>query len=137
MIESGSKYPQKNRLAFGFFYSSYHRGGAGHHEELLALENTNNFFSKQVVWVLLGFLVFFTFSFIDFRFLKRTPVLVFIYIFTSFILLSLFILGSVAYGAKSWFDFGFFSFQPVDMMKLVLVLILAKYFSRRHVEIRN
>ncbi|OGI68905.1 rod shape-determining protein RodA [Candidatus Nomurabacteria bacterium RIFCSPHIGHO2_01_FULL_40_10] len=101
------------------------------------LENTNNFFSKQVVWVLLGFLVFFTFSFIDFRFLKRTPVLVFIYIFTSFILLSLFILGSVAYGAKSWFDFGFFSFQPVDMMKLVLVLILAKYFSRRHVEIRN
>jgi rod shape determining protein RodA len=40
-------------------------------------------------------------------------------------------------GAKSWFNFGAFSFQPSDMMKLVLILILAKYFSRRHVEIRN
>jgi len=49
----------------------------------------------------------------------------------------LFILGHISHGAKSWFDFGGFYFQPVDMMKLVLVLILAKYFSRRHVEIKN
>ena len=101
------------------------------------LENTSNFFSKQIIWVCLGFLIFFLFSFIDFRFLKRTDVLVFAYILTSFILLLLFILGNAAHGAKSWFDFGFFSFQPADMMKLVLVLILAKYFSRRHVEIRD
>jgi rod shape determining protein RodA len=26
---------------------------------------------------------------------------------------------------------------PADMMKLILVLVLSKYFSRRHVEIRN
>ncbi len=43
----------------------------------------------------------------------------------------------MSHGAQSWFNFGGFSFQPVDVMKLVLVLILAKYFSRRHVEIRN
>ncbi|OGI65900.1 rod shape-determining protein RodA [Candidatus Nomurabacteria bacterium RIFCSPHIGHO2_01_FULL_39_10] len=101
------------------------------------LENTSEFFNKQVVWILVGFSVFFIFSFIDFSFLKRTDVLVFIYLVTSLILLSLFIFGNVAHGAKSWFSFGFFSFQPVDMMKLVLVLILAKYFSRRHVEIRD
>jgi rod shape determining protein RodA len=46
-------------------------------------------------------------------------------------------LGSVSHGAQSWFDFGGFSFQPADMMKLVLVIILAKYFSRRHVEIKD
>jgi len=28
-----------------------------------------------------------------------------------------------------------FSFQPSDLMKIVLILILAKYFSRRHVAI--
>ena len=55
----------------------------------------------------------------------------------SFLLLLLIILGNISHGAKSWFNFGFFSFQPVDMMKLVLVLVLAKYFSRRHVEIRD
>lgn len=101
------------------------------------LENAGEFFNKQIIWILIGFTVFFIFSFIDFRFLKRTDILVFIYLLNSLILLSLFILGYVSHGAKSWFDFGYFSFQPVDMMKLILVLILAKYFSRRHVEIRD
>ena len=96
------------------------------------LENTSEFFNKQVVWILVGFSVFFIFSFIDFSFLKRTDVLVFIYLVTSLILLSLFIFGNVAHGAKSWFSFGFFSFQPVDMMKLVLVLIFSNYFSLLH-----
>lgn len=101
------------------------------------LEDAGPFFSKQIIWILISFLVFFVFSFIDFRFLKRTDVLVTIFLLNCFILLLLFVLGNVSHGAKSWLDFGFFSFQPVDMMKLVLVLILAKYFSRRHVEIRD
>ena len=101
------------------------------------LEDTGDFFSKQIVWILVGLVVFFVFSFMDFRFLKRTDVLVTIFILNSLILLSLFMFGDVANGAKSWFDFGPLSFQPVDMMKLVLVLVLAKYFSRRHVEIRD
>jgi len=101
------------------------------------LENAGEFFNKQIIWALISFAVFFIFSFIDFRFLKRTNVLVFLFILFSLMLLTLFILGNVARGAQSWFDFGGFSFQPADMMKLVLILILAKYFSRRHVEIRS
>lgn len=101
------------------------------------LEGADDFFNKQIIWVLLSFAIFFIFYFIDFRFLKRTGVLIFLFILFSGILLLLFALGDVSHGAKSWFSFGNFSFQPVDMMKLVLVLILAKYFSRRHVEIRD
>jgi len=101
------------------------------------LENAGEFFNKQIIWILVGFAVFFIFSLIDFRFLKRTDVLVFIFLLNLLILLLLFISGKISHGSKSWFDFGFFSFQPVDMMKLILVLILAKYFSRRHVEIRD
>ena len=100
------------------------------------LEDSGNFFNKQIIWVLLSLIVFFVFSFIDFRFLKRTDVLVFIFLLNSGILLALFVLGHVSHGSSSWFNFGFFSFQPVDTMKLALVLILAKYFSRRHVEIK-
>jgi len=100
-------------------------------------EDAGTFFKKQVISIIISLIVFFVFSFIDFRFLKRTDVLVTLFgIFTG-LLAVLFILGSVSHGAKSWFSFSSFSFQPVDMMKLVLVLILAKYFSRRHVEIRN
>lgn len=105
-------------------------------KSFVPIEGGGVFFDKQIIWLLLGFIVFFTFSFIDFQFLKRTDVLVFLYLFTSLFLLLLFILGHISHGAKSWFNFGFFSFQPADLMKLVLVLILAKYFSRRHVEIK-
>lgn len=101
------------------------------------LEAGGTFFDKQVIWVLISFAVFFIFSFIDFRFLKRTDVLVYIFSFSSLILFMLLVLGNVSHGAKSWFNLGFFSFQPVDIMKIVLILILAKYFSRRHVEIHD
>ena len=47
---------------------------------------------------------------------------------SCFFLLFLFIAGSIFKGAQSWFSFGAFSFQPVDFAKLVLVLLLAKYF---------
>ncbi len=99
-------------------------------------EDVGDFFERQIIWVVLSFCVFFLFSFVDFRFLKRTEVLVGIFILNSIVLLALFVAGNMAKGATSWFDFGFFSFQPADTMKLILVLILAKYFSRRHVEIR-
>ncbi len=100
-------------------------------------EGEASFFTRQIVWVCVSFGVFFAFSFVDFRFLKRTDILVAVFLIFSGLLLLLFVLGNVSRGSKSWFDLGFFSFQPVDMMKLVLILILSKYFSRRHVEIRN
>lgn len=95
------------------------------------------FFSHQLIWISVSFVIFFACSYIDFRFLKRTDVLVGLFGFFSFLLLMLFIMGHVSNGAKSWFSFGSVSFQPSDMMKLVLILMLAKYFSRRHVEIDN
>ncbi len=95
------------------------------------------FFMHQLIWIAISFAVFFSFSFIDFRFLKRTGVLVTLFLFFSGLLLLLFVLGHTSNGATSWFSLGGFSFQPSDMMKLVVILMLAKYFSRRHVEIHN
>ena len=100
-------------------------------------ETGGDFFSKQIIWVILSLAVFFVFSFLDFSFLKQTGVLVFLFLFLSSVLILLIMVGSIGSGPKSWFNLGLFSFQPVDMMKLVLVLGLAKYFSRRHVEIRD
>lgn len=96
-----------------------------------------DFFLRQIIWICISLSTFFIFSSFDFRFLKRTGVLVGLFLFFIFLLTALFVLGKVTNGAQSWFNLGGFSFQPVDMMKLVLVLVLAKYFSRRHVEIKN
>lgn len=96
-----------------------------------------SFFSHQLMWVVISFAVLFILSFMDFRFLKRTEILVGLFLFFSFLLVLLFFFGHTAKGAQSWFSFGGFSFQPSDMMKLVVILMLAKYFSRRHIEIKN
>lgn len=95
------------------------------------------FFNHQLIWISISFIFLFGLSFIDFRFLKRTDFLITIFLIFSGLLLLLFFIGHTAKGAQSWFSIGSFSFQPSDMMKLVVILILAKYFSRRHIEIGN
>jgi rod shape determining protein RodA len=76
-------------------------------------------------------------SFFDWKFLKKTGFVMFLYGLSVFLLLFLFIVGSVFKGAQSWFDLGALSFQPVDFAKLATIILLAKYFSRRHIEIAN
>jgi len=102
-----------------------------------AFSGENYFFEKQFIWVAISLLLFFSLSFFDFRFLKRTGILVSLFIFAVLLLTILLGLGSVVKGAKSWLDFGAFSFQPSDPIKILVILILAKYFSRRHVEIAH
>lgn len=55
----------------------------------------------------------------------------------NFLLAALLLWGKVTKGAASWFDLGFFSLEPSDPLKIIIILILAKYFSRRHTEIAN
>ena len=97
----------------------------------------NYFFERQVIWVSISVAVFFLLSFVDFRFLKRTSVIVALFILSVGILIATLIFGQVFSGAQSWLDFGAFAVQPSDPIKIVVLLLLAKYFSRRHVEIAN
>lgn len=95
------------------------------------------FFERQIVWVVLSLVLFFVLSLFDYRFLRRTGVVMSLYLGSVGILLLLFVFGSVFKGAQSWFDLGLFVFQPSDPIKIVVIIFLAKYFSRRHVEIAN
>jgi rod shape determining protein RodA len=95
------------------------------------------FFIRQIIWIIIALGVFFACSFIDFHFLRRTWVSVILFIGSCAMLSLLFLIGHVSRGAASWFSLGAFSFQPSDLVKLALVIILAKYFSRRHIEIAN
>ncbi|MFA5831799.1 MAG: rod shape-determining protein RodA [Candidatus Paceibacterota bacterium] len=96
-----------------------------------------SFAERQLLWIGISFAAFFALSFLDFRFLRRTGVIISLFFGGCFVLLSLFLLGSVYKGAQSWFSVGFAAFQPADAMKIVLILVLTKYFSRRHIEIAN
>ena len=97
----------------------------------------NSYFYKQIIWIPIAVIIFFILSLFDFRFLKRTGVVITIFIISVLLLLALFIVGKVAGGAQSWFDFGGISFQPADFIKLIIIILLAKYFTKRHIEIAN
>jgi len=95
------------------------------------------FFDRQIIWLATTLIIFFVGSLIDWRFLRRTRIIVWLFSISCILLMLLFSVGHVAKGAQSWFNFGGFSFQPSDPIKIVLILLLAKYFSRRHVEIAH
>lgn len=97
----------------------------------------NSYFNHQLIWIVVASIVFFVASLIDYRFFRRTGVVVVAYGLSILILLALFALGTINKGAQSWFNFGGVSFQPSDLIKLVLIILLSKYFSRRHIEIAN
>lgn len=97
----------------------------------------NLYFSRQLIWLLMSLVIFFALSLVDFKFLRRTQVITWLFFIATGLLSLLFIIGTVSKGAQSWFNLGFFSFQPAELVKLTLILVLAKYFSRRHIEIKN
>lgn len=97
----------------------------------------NAFFEKQVVWIILALGVFFFSSILHYGFLKRTPVIMILYGAVLSLLALIFVFGSIVKGSQNRFNLGFFFVQPSDPAKVILVVLLAKYFSRRHIEIAH
>ena len=95
------------------------------------------YFTRQLFWIGISIFVFFAFSLVDWRFLRKSELLAGFFVLMSFFLAALLVFGHTVKGAASWFDLGFFSVEPVDPLKILVILILAKYFSRRHIEIAN
>lgn len=97
----------------------------------------NSFFDKQIVWIVLALVVFFIASIPDYGFLRRTPIVAGLYLVVVSLLVLVFSFGAIVKGAQTRFDLGFFAIQPADPAKLILVVMLAKYFARRHIEIAH
>ena len=89
---------------------------------MTSFSESNNFFTKQLIALVISLVACFAVSFIDFRFLRRTDTVVVLYLFSIGLLLILFLLGHTTNGAQSWFRIGGFSFQPSDFAKLILII---------------
>lgn len=97
---------------------------------------TSPFFYRQLIWAAIGLCLLIGASLIDFRIFRTQSVALFIFYFITVLLLAvLLVLRLKVRGVESWFNFGFFAFQPVELTKLTLIILLAKFFSKRHIEI--
>lgn len=90
---------------------------------------------RQLLWLAIATVVFVTLSAIDVRFIRRTSVVMMLYALAFGLLALLLLVAQPVMGARAWFTFGPISFQPADLAKFVLIALLAKYLSRRHVAI--
>lgn len=100
--------------------------------------NDSSYAFRQLAVILIALVVFFIVNyFFDPRLLRSTSVSVFLFMLITVLLSALFVVGKISHGARGWLDFGLLSLQPSDFAKVVLIIILAKYFSRRHIEIAN
>ncbi|MBI2097016.1 MAG: rod shape-determining protein RodA [Candidatus Sungbacteria bacterium] len=94
------------------------------------------YFERQVIWALLGVVAFLLVSIFDYRILKNYGgLLLTLYLVAVALLAGLLATGVRVRGVISWFHIGSFAVEPGELVKIILVMILAKYFSRRHVEI--
>lgn len=97
----------------------------------------NDFFNfkKQIVFFAVGLFLLFFLSFFEWRILRENPYFILILYFFSLIFLTgLFFFAPQIRGIRGWYKLGSFSFDPVEFTKIVLIILLAKYFSIRHVE---
>ncbi|MFA5746620.1 MAG: FtsW/RodA/SpoVE family cell cycle protein [Candidatus Paceibacterota bacterium] len=92
-------------------------------------------FYKQMAFFGLGFLFMIGLSFMDWRVFKENSFLILsLYFLCILLLIGVFFFAAEIRGTRSWYKIGSLSFDPIDLTKLVLILLLAKYFSRRHIE---
>jgi rod shape determining protein RodA len=84
-------------------------------------------FKKQLLFAVIGFAAMFFASSVDYRMLKNYTG--FFYLITLVLLVAVLFLGKLTRGTTGWFNLGFFSLQPAEFAKIIIILVLAKYLS--------
>ena len=82
---------------------------------------------KQSIWVLVSLVVFVFSMVIDWKFWNTFAYPV--YLITIALLIGVLIVGTEIKGARSWFIFGGFSFQPAEFAKFGTALALSSFIS--------
>ena len=84
-------------------------------------------FKKQIIWLAISLIAMVIVMLINYETLvKLSPIFYGIFI----ILLIAVMFTKPVNGATSWFDIGFFSFQPSEFAKVVIVIFMALVMSR-------
>ena len=89
--------------------------------------DTFKYFKNQFVFLVIGSILMYILSKINYNFYKKKSNLI---LFICFLLLVLVLIpgiGVVRNGSRSWFGIGGFGVQPSEFMKLALIIFVSKY----------
>jgi len=92
-------------------------------------------FKKQIIFFVLALASMFLISLLDWREFREDSYLILIlYFFCIGGLVGLFFFSPEIRGIRGWYKIGEISIDPIEFTKIILIILLAKYFSMRHIE---
>jgi len=95
-------------------------------------------FKKQIAYFIVSVLLMMVLSFMDLRFLKNNSYLILMfYVLSLLSLLGLILFTATTRGIRGWYKIGPVSLDPVPLSAIILIIVLAKYFSQRHTELKT
>ena len=95
-----------------------------------ASESHFPFYVKQIQWILVGLFFMIAVFLIDYRVICQAAYL--IYGISVALLIIVFFYGYTTHGSQRWISTGFFAFQPSELMKLTMIIVLARYFDNHN-----
>ena len=90
---------------------------------------------KQLIWMIVCLIVFFTVSILEYRFIFNLAVP--LYIISIALLILVLFVGQEVNSHSSWFNFFGFKFQPSEFSKFSTALFLAKAFDSYSIDLRK
>ncbi len=90
---------------------------------------------KQFYWACIGLIALFLGLFIDYKTFDRLAYL--FYFMNLGLLLLVLISGKVVFGAQRWLSFGAFSFQPSELAKVTIIMVLARFLGDRKKQLNS
>jgi len=108
-----------NCLSLLSIYSSLHQGGEFVGQSLL---------NKQIAWVGISWAALIFFSLVNYRLYFNLSYL--LYGLNMLLLLSVYFCGKTAMGAQRWLSIFGVTFQPSELSKIAIIILLARSFSR-------
>jgi rod shape determining protein RodA len=101
----------------------------------IELTTETNLVNRQLTFAAIGFFVIILTAAIDYHLwasISRT-----MYLGMAITLAVLTIVGAAVFGSARWFETGLFNIQPSEFAKIVMILVLAEYFTRHQGEMHN
>ncbi len=97
-----------------------------------ASDTYRQYAKKQAIWIIIGLAAFFAIQPLKIRRIRDwSPV---IYAAALVLLIMVFIVGETHKGARRWISLGVMEFQPSEIMKLAVILFVAKYLAGREMD---
>src|SRR5215212_5857094 len=96
------------------------------------------FVLRHAAWLIIGFILTYITSRIDYHIWQRVSVLLMGLCLVSLVIVLVPTFGSTAYGAQRWLKLGAIQLgQPSELAKIVLVLYMADWLSRKGEQVRH